>query len=367
MEDLAQKWKTLSLSEVEDTKVDLSRGKKKLDFVLAAKFFTHRSLNIEAVVKTFQPLWRTRGYFEVSDGGDNILLLAFEMDVDAEKVMQGAPWAFDRHLVVFQRYNGVVLIQDLCFDKTAFWIQLHNLPFSVLTIDTALSIGETIGTITKPKDVGEMKGGSFMKVQVEVDISKPLCRGRKISWDQNSEGWVAFQYERLLNICYWCELVSHDDKDCVLWLSSRGTLTVDEQQFGPWIRAPQFNPTRKTIVEVKGFDSDRPKSSMAISRRVMSSRIIKPTTSKEVDCVNQEELTMNVAAPMEGLAMEDVENDEDAVNGATRITTGNQVLWKHTPVFEEVIRDNDRAINAGLVVSNLKVNQPDPTGLQDNT
>ena len=29
MEDLAQKWKTLSLSEVEDTKVDLSRGKKK--------------------------------------------------------------------------------------------------------------------------------------------------------------------------------------------------------------------------------------------------------------------------------------------------------------------------------------------------
>ena len=43
------------------------------------------------------------------------------------------------------------------------------------------------------------------------------------------------------------------------------------------------------------------------------------------------------------------------------------MLWKHTPVFEEVIRDNDRAINAGLVVSNLKVNQPDPTGLQDNT
>ena len=42
MEDLAQKWKTLSLSEVEDTKVDLSRGKKKKDFLLAAKFFTRR-------------------------------------------------------------------------------------------------------------------------------------------------------------------------------------------------------------------------------------------------------------------------------------------------------------------------------------
>ena len=87
MEDLAQKWKTLSLSEVEDTKVDLSRGKKKLDFVLASKFFTRRSLNVKVVVKPFQPLWRTRGNFEVSDGGNNILLLAFEMDMDAEKVM----------------------------------------------------------------------------------------------------------------------------------------------------------------------------------------------------------------------------------------------------------------------------------------
>ena len=34
-----------------------------------------------------------------------------------------------------------------------------------------------------------------------------------------------------------------------------------------------------------------------------------------------------------------------------------------TPVFEEVIRDNDIAVDANLVVSNLKVNQPDPTGL----
>jgi len=239
--------------------------------------------------------------------------------------------------VVFQRYNGVVPIQDLCFDKTAFWILLHNLPFSVLTIDTALSIRETIGTVNKPKYVGEMKGDSFMRVRVEVDISKPLYRGRKILWDQNSEGWVAFQYERLQSICYWCRLVSHDDKDYVLWLSSRGTLTVDKQKFGPWIRAPQFNPVRKTIVEVKGFDSDHPKSSIEISRRVMSSRIIKSVTSKEVDYVNREKLTMNVAVPMEGLATVDIGNNEDIVNGATRMTTGNQVSWKHTPVFKELI------------------------------
>ena len=64
---------------------------------------------------------------------------------------------------------------------------------------------------------------------------------------------------------------------------------VDEQQFGSWIRAPQFNLARKIVVEVKGFDSERPRSSMEISRRTMSSRIIVYVTSREVDYVNEEE------------------------------------------------------------------------------
>ena len=87
-----------------------------------------------------------------------------------------------------------------------------------------------------------------------VDVSKPLCRGRKISWDTECEGWAAFMYERLPNICYWCGSVFHDDKDCSLSLHSKGTLKLDDQQFGPWIRAPLFNPAKKCVVEVRGYD-----------------------------------------------------------------------------------------------------------------
>ena len=122
-----------------------------------------------------------------------------------------------------------------------------------------MSIGETTGIVVKPKDVGEMQGGYFMRVRIEVDITKPLCRGRKIS--QDGQGKVSFMYERLQNICYWCGQVSHVDKDCILWLSSKGTLQLEEQQFGLWIQAPQFNPTRKSIVEVKGYEVTRKPSS----------------------------------------------------------------------------------------------------------
>ena len=48
-------------------------------------------------------------------------------------------------------------------------------------------------------------------------------------FDGRSEGWVAFQYERLLNICFWCGMLSHDNKDYEIWLKSNDTLSVVNQ------------------------------------------------------------------------------------------------------------------------------------------
>ena len=188
MEDLSTHWKKLSLSESEENRVALRIERKKRDFILAGKFFTRRSLNVEAVAKTFTPLWRTKGGFNVTVSGENVLLFAFELEVDAERVIQGEPWAFDRHLVVFEKFEGYAPIHTLGFKTTTFWVQIHNLPFPLQTIETAFNIGETIGPVIKPKDLGEMLGPNFMRVKVVVDISKPLCRGRKIYWDKDNEG-----------------------------------------------------------------------------------------------------------------------------------------------------------------------------------
>lgn len=49
-------------------------------------------------------------------------------------------------------------------------------------------------------------------------------------------------------------MLLHDDKDCEIWLKSRDTLSMDQQQFGHWIRARPFSPTRRRSMEVKGFE-----------------------------------------------------------------------------------------------------------------
>ena len=225
MEDLANRWRKLSLSEKEGEKLDLKDKKKEQNFVLAAKFFTRRSLNVEAVAKTFRPLWRIRDNFEVSDAGNNCLLFVFQSKEDIQKVLLGEPWSFDRHIVVFQRFNPSIPVEALKFDRVCFWIQIHNLPYSHLTREVALSVWESLGSVIMQRDESDWRGGNFLRVRVAIDVIEPLCCGRRVAFDKDNEGWMSFMYERLPNLCYWCGDLTHDEKDCAILLRSKGTLS----------------------------------------------------------------------------------------------------------------------------------------------
>ena len=93
MEDILYDWKKLSLTEEEDTKLSLSKSKNlcSKEFVLAAKFLTKRALNVEAIGRTFKPLWRAKKDFKVHEGGDHILLFVFELETNAERVLANEP------------------------------------------------------------------------------------------------------------------------------------------------------------------------------------------------------------------------------------------------------------------------------------
>uniref|UniRef100_A0A7N2MLC6 DUF4283 domain-containing protein n=1 Tax=Quercus lobata TaxID=97700 RepID=A0A7N2MLC6_QUELO len=110
---------------------------------------------MEAVARTFRPLWRTRECFHISNAGNNILLFDFDVEVDADKVLLSEPWSYDRHLY--------------------------------MTEETAREIGDTIGLVIKPSDDSEWKGGTFLRVRVRVDMTHPLCPGRKVTFEEGQE------------------------------------------------------------------------------------------------------------------------------------------------------------------------------------
>ena len=151
------------------------------------------------------------------------------------------------------RYDSAQSAEDLKFEKTTFWVQVHGLPIRYINTKAAEKVCEVLGSIIPTKNLVDSEGENFIQVRVSVDITELLCRGCLISLGKDKEVWISFKYERLPNICYWCGCLNHDDKDYALWMESEGSLTLTQRKFGSSMRAPSFSTSRKSVISIPSF------------------------------------------------------------------------------------------------------------------
>ena len=132
-------------------------------------------------------------------------------------------------------------------------MQVHNIPIRNITKKGEECICETVGEVHKSMGEVNEDGGNFIRVRVTLDINLPLCYGRVVTFESGDKRWVAFKYERLSNLCFWCGRLNHDDKSYEQWIQSKGTLQVSEQQFGPFLRASPYRAVGKGVIYVSGY------------------------------------------------------------------------------------------------------------------
>ncbi|XP_050278167.1 uncharacterized protein LOC126719681 [Quercus robur] len=273
MEDLTQSWSRLTLTNREGPGCSLTATDSLEELSILAKFFTKRNLSIDAIARTFNPIWRARNGFKIQNYGDHMVLFTFDNKNDVDRIIASEPWSFDKHLVAMQKYDKETPIDEVKFERASFWVQLHGIPPKYMTKEAALKISGVIGEVTVPKEFKEIDGGNFLCLQVSIDLSLPLCRGRLISLENGRQVWISFKYERLPNVCYWCGRLTHDDKECEIWIDNEGTLKPDDRQFGPGLRASAFTPTRKMGLTVPGYYSSRKKAETTIVTTPMEAEV----------------------------------------------------------------------------------------------
>ena len=122
MHDLTKHWNCLSLSEREGDDICIKRDRCSTEHRIAAFFLTRRALNMDAVVRTFKPLWHVDNRFTVSNEGAYKVLFGFHSSEDVDRILFGEPWSFDKSLVVLQRYNWITPLENLAFEKVSFWV-----------------------------------------------------------------------------------------------------------------------------------------------------------------------------------------------------------------------------------------------------
>ena len=132
MDTLKQCWENMSLNDREGGEFQFDEETYLSNCTIAAKFLTKRVLNTEAIIRTSNPIWRSKNGFKVRNVGIHILLFLFNNE-EVEKIFDGEPWSFDKHLVMIQRYDHSITVKDLVFDKVLLWMQVNDIPIKFLS------------------------------------------------------------------------------------------------------------------------------------------------------------------------------------------------------------------------------------------
>jgi hypothetical protein len=88
---------------------------------------------------------------------------------------------FDNCVLAITQYDGLTSLHRMDFSKVAFWIQMHHLPLPCMNREVGLLIGNMVGSVEDIDVVVDGVGwGKYLRVKVEVDVGRPLARGRTI-------------------------------------------------------------------------------------------------------------------------------------------------------------------------------------------
>ena len=145
-----------------------------------------------------------------------------------------------------------------------------------MTEDIGRDIGSKIGRVlVVDKRAIQTDQAKFLRIRVEVQINKPLCRGGYVKNDESGRFWVDFRYERLPTLCYRCGILGHDEKHC----QGSSLEQLSRRQYGEWLKASgvlKFGGEKerlkeKSVAEKEGsasmvVDSDAGKGSGAGSK-----------------------------------------------------------------------------------------------------
>jgi 14-3-3 protein epsilon len=190
---------------------------EQIDFrwCLLGRFLSDRPIHVNSMKVTMANIWRPVKGVKIKETTPDLFLFQFAHALDMEAVLQGGPWMFDNHMLILDRVQLGVQIENIPLHHVDFWVQVHNLPVGLMAEKVGKKLANYIGSFVEyDKNNNTSIWRQYMRLRVRVDVHQPLKKESKVK-NQGGE-WciIKFKYERLGVFCFACGIMGHAKNKC---------------------------------------------------------------------------------------------------------------------------------------------------------
>ncbi|TXG62451.1 hypothetical protein EZV62_009445 [Acer yangbiense] len=158
-----------------------NRGEQRLALCLVGKVLGFKVVNMDAFRDVMSTIWRVNGGVEIEAIEDNIFEFHFKNLEARKRILSGGPWRLDRAIIILEEPTGTEDITNMGFNKTEFWVQVHNLPFLCMSEEIGVFLGNMIGEVRNiDMEAGKHGLNRFICVWVAIKVDKPLRRSLRV-------------------------------------------------------------------------------------------------------------------------------------------------------------------------------------------
>lgn len=222
MEEMLGRLGSFSITEEEATVIGIpddviEKSRKEASFGLLGKVLSSKPFNKGSVMSTMIKLWAADGDLSAQVIDRDIFLFSFKKEQDRARVLAMEPWSFNKSLILLKVVNGDEILRWDNWSFTCFWIRVYNLPYDGMIREIGEKIGNGIGKfLDVVTDRNGRCSGLYMRLRVQIDVSKPLRRGATVQLGSNgAKVWTSFKYERVPDFCFGCGRIGHGRLECV--------------------------------------------------------------------------------------------------------------------------------------------------------
>lgn len=224
---------------------DVLKSREACELSIMGKIFGENTINFTGLKQTMEKLWCAEGILKVIEIKSKMYQFVFLNATERSRVLYKRPWTFDNQMLVLHPWKKDIDTDDEVFCSSQMWVQAWGVPGQWLSPKTAWKIRKVFNrclNVVIPKNGS--KYGRYVKLLVEVDLTKPLIRVTKICFEWEKR-WVSFKYEFLPIYCFYCGHIGHSEKSCGKKMGDIKIGRMDDCQYGGWLRATSLRANYK--------------------------------------------------------------------------------------------------------------------------